>query len=547
MTEKIYRPGDPTAPAGAKIIRPEQEAAIVRMMAEPTHAIVNASNMDTGKTLQASEFIVRMGFVRTLTIGVKDTYAQWADRLAAQSDGKITMRRIDSTKAGQQAMADFRAGKAGHYFVGSQFLTTQDWEHRPVTDDQGRPVWKVQKSTSAVVTKPAPMEATMGLWEDTDEKGKTVLRFLPNPQIGPQLLPVQETERHHKRIYARVKPLDLIVFDEIHMVANRKAIGRRTLGTIRTDWKLAMSGTWVGNKFENAWSITRWAYPTIIDTSFHRWKDVYCATKTDKVSKTKEVESITGEKEPGAFVATLPCYIRIDGELEVPAPEIVWVDLTPAQREQYDDLEADLLVWLKKQNAMGRHPLAAELPITLRQRLRTATLGEMILDEDGQVGFEYECKSAKLGALRGILDYWGNQAAAIYVDSKKFAKVTVARMRAAGYNAVEWSGDIPSKQRDQIKADFLAGKIQYIVAVITAFSTGLDGFQAVCNKIVWLSESENNMQNNQAVKRFFRTGRKEGFQHVKILARDTLDQGIFGRNVAETLEMNQTLSLQAAA
>lgn len=517
---------------GQPRLREEQETSIQRMMWEMQHgtkSVLCGSNMDTGKTVQACELAIRLGFQRVLYVGVKDTFDQWKERLALQSDGAIELRRMDSSKAGQQAFADFRAGHAGHFFVGAQYLTTQDWTQVAVTDPATkRTAWKVDKVTGAVITQ-------------------------PNPGVGPQDIPVPQKVRAHLRTYKKMKvPVDLLVFDEIHMVANRKSNGARTLASIPTAHKLGMSGTTFGNKFENAWSLTRWLWPTLIDTAFSRWRAEWCSVETPTLrngkpmtdSRGAPLQAVTGEKEPGAFVASLPCYVRIDGEVKVPEPEIVYVDLTPEQRADYEALERDGMVWLQAHPAL--EPLVTNLPVTKRTRLRQATLGVLSFDPDGAINYADDCQSTKLFALRGIVDRpdWRGRQVGIYCDSKRFVKITVKRMRAAGYNAVEWSGDLPSKQRDEIKRAFLAGEIQYLVSVIRSFSTGLDGFQTVCNRVVWLSEDDNNVANEQAIKRYCRSGNDEmlaDFQHVKIVARGTYDEGVWQGNVVKSTTMGATL------
>ncbi len=535
MTTKIM-PNDPALDdvdnrlAGR--ITNEQEAAIVRMVAEftsGTMGVTNGSNMDTGKTLQASEVVIRMGLQRVLYIGVKDTFAQWAGRLSAQSDGQLEMRRIDASVAGQQAWDAFYAGEPGHYFTGSQYLTAQDWEHLPAWEDDGvTPKWKLTpKSKGAeVITTP-----------------------LPDGVYGPEA-PKRVSVRQQKNIFRFARftnhPLDMIVFDEVHAIANRKSIGRKTLMKIPTLRKLGMSGTWVGGAFQNAWSITEWVWRGTVDPSFIRWAEQWCETKTVYLPGAEEKKMPGGERSPGTYVTTLPCYIRLNGELEVPVAEEFDVELTPAQRNDYDDLERDLIVWLNGPNGQ-RASLVADLPIVLRTHLRSATLGKVSFDADGVIDYAPDADSSKLWALRQIVDRpdWAGRQVGIYTHSKKFAKLTVARMRAAGYNAVEWSGDVTSKERDAIKAAFLAGEIQYLVSVIAAFSTGLDGFQAVCNRLIWLSESDNEVLNQQAVRRYFRSGNPEmlaDFQHVKILANNTYDRGVLSKNAMSTLAMRHTLA-----
>lgn len=500
-----------------------QEAAIQKALDEPTHGVLIGDEMGRGKTLTATEIMLRAAFERVLIIGIKDTFAQWAERIAEQSEGHVELRRIyGEKKEGRQAFADFLAGKPGFYFSGSEYLRAQDWTMIPEFNDDGSAKWKVEKDGSLVLKE--------------------------NPGIGPRLLPVREMRSKQLGIFRKMTPVDCILVDEVHVFSNRKANGRKTLVSIPTDWKIGMSGTWAGNNAENMWSITRWIWGALIEPNFYTWRRTWCATEEVYLSRTKTTSKTTGEKVPGAFAATLPCYIRNEAEEHAPEPEIVYVDLSPTQRAQYDELEADLVTWLDSHQ--GAAPLIADLPIVLRSRLRTATLGEMSFSVDGEIQFTDQCESSKLRALRGVLDAWGGQKAIVFTDSKRFAKVTARRMRAAGYRAEEWTGDTSSKQRDDIKARFTAegGDVDYIIAVIPALSTGYDGLQRVCNRMVWLSESESQLQNEQARARLFRPGRtlaNGGFRECKILARDTHDVGIYSSLVQQRFMMTRTLRAAA--
>lgn len=495
--------------------REAQIHRIDRFLAEPTKAGLLADEPGVGKTLVAVEVALR--FERTLTIGVKDTYQQFADLFEAQSEGAAVLRRVDSTKAGKAAMADMLAGVDGHYFAGSQFLTRQDYEYRTVRDSLGGPVWKTDKMTGLVITK---------------ERGEN--------EIGPAEIPQPETFSFHLKTYRKMKPFDALIFDEVHVIQNRRSAGFKTIKTIRTDYKLAMSGTPYGNKFPGIWAITRWLWPELIDASFERWKHVWCLTEDVYLKGRKTTENVIGERYPGEFVKTLPFYIRAEAE-PVPAPIEVMVDLTPIQASQYAALEEDLIVWI------GENPLVVDLPPILRQRLRTLALGELSVTPEGQPFFANDCKSSKLGALGGILrGYWGGEKAIIGMESKTFAYVTYARMVAAGESVAIWTGDTTSKGRDEIKRAFLAGEVQYIICTIRSMSTGLDGFQTVCSKLAWMNELDGDESGNeQFVRRLFRPGRVGNFEHIKLIARGTKDEDVYGANLALALKNRSTLRLAA--
>lgn len=525
--------------------REAQALRIKSLRAEPTKAALVADEPGYGKTLVAVESAVQ--FERTLTVGIKDTYGQFADLMLAQTDGAVVLRRIDSSAPGKKAMQDLLAGAPGHFFVGAQYLVKQDWVSKLAFESRTRrPKFKTVTGSDELVLVPMN-ESERALWKEEHPakrvpgNGATV--------IGPALVPIRERRSVQLKTYAKMPPVDLLIFDEVHLIQNRKSAGFKTIQTIASEYKLGMSGTPQGNKFPGIWAVTRWLWPDLIDPNYVRWQDDWCTTET--VYKDGQplldhfdnpVQRVVGEKYPGEFVKTLPLYFRAEAE-PIPDALPVYVDLSPEQRHQYESLERDLIVWIED------NPLAVEIPANLRQRLRTAALGELSVTDEGEVYFDTECVSTKLRALQGILRFWGDQPAIIGMDSKRFAKVVVERMTRAGESVAEWTGDISSKQRDQIKARFLAGELQYIVTTIPSMSTGLDGFQKVCNKLAWLNEMDGDEAvNEQFVRRLFRPGRTEangGFQQVKIQARETKDVGVYRSNKLRAFSNKNTLRLAA--
>lgn len=544
VARKIYEEHAVDAPHDAWFLRPAQEEAIVRTMAEPTHAAIWASEMDTGKTLCAAEFIVRMNFRRVLIPGVKDTYAQWAERLWLQSDGGIHLKRIDGSADGQRNLKDCLDGEPGVYFVGVQMMAAQDYRY-----DELHEILEDGTVGPSVITKMSSKDKT-----PTGTASFTVT------SAGVVTATTKITERvflgtWRKATRRKRGAFDAIVVDEVHLVANRKSLGLRALKSCVTDWKLGMSGTWLGNRFENAHGLTLWAWPDLIDGNFERWKRDNCEieipTKSGgqpiETGRGRVVEIVKGEKEGGKFVESLPCYVRLPDPLgEPPKPEIIHVDLLPEQLEDYDAMVRDSVVWIET-HTPGLEPVVANVPPAKRSRLRTLALGTVKWTEDGEIDFPDDTISNRFVPLRSVLDRpdWHGRPVGIYTHSKKFAYVLAKRMNAAGYAATVWSGDVSSKGRDEIKERFLRGEIPYLISVIQAFSTGLDGFQDVCNRLVWVSELDGATDiNAQALKRYFRSGNKamtDDFKHVKIVTRNTIETGILIRNEVSTAKMRDTL------
>jgi hypothetical protein len=254
-----------------------------------------------------------------------------------------------------------------------------------------------------------------------------------------------------------------------------------------------------------------------VDSAESRWAAMWAEMGENKY--TWSGKEVRGEKNPGAFVNSLPCFIRMEAERTPYVTRKCYVDLTPSQRKMYVQMERDMLTWLDE------NPLVADLPIVQRARLRQITLGEVTFNEAGEVDFADDCDSSKIDALMKIVrKHHPGEPVFIMTDSAKFARVVTHRL---GPLAREWSGRVNAKTREEIKAAF-GDAVRYIVAVIPAVAEGLDGLQRVCNVEVWLSESLNGMLNVQAEGRLNRRGQEaEEIYQYKIMAIGTDDDGTF--------------------
>lgn len=340
---------------------------------------------------------------------------------------------------------------------------------------------------------------------------------------------------------------DLAVFDEVHRASNRQSKTAKMLHTLRAKRRIGMSGTIAGNKIEGFWSVLRWVYPDVAGRSFWAWVEEYCETKVDFFAG----KIVDREKNPGRIVNSIPCYIRhlkrerccdlhpegVDNELPPIQEEVRTVELLPAQRKIYKKLEKDLFVWL------GENPLAVDAPVAVRTRLRQITLGVPMIDEETQeVTFAEDCESTKLNELFQIIsDHPEGEQMLILTHSQKFASVTKKRLESKGFTAFEWSGQATQKVRDKALEDFIAGDIQFIVAVISAIGEGTDGLQEAANIVVWLSKDDNRLLNEQAAGRLDRRGQKRSVISYEIIAEDTYDEGQFSKLIQDRILMNASL------
>ena len=211
------------------------------------------------------------------------------------------------------------------------------------------------------------------------------------------------------------------------------------------------------------------------------------------------------------------------------------VKLGVEQARQYEQMEKQSLAWIPSTASADHEPLLADLPIVQRIRLRTAALGAMTLiprlteEEADKVTFAPGCKSSTLDAAYEIMHRpeWAGQKVLILTHSKPFA-VETARRIGLKYRVALKTGDVSSVQWEMDKASFMlpvseTDSVQVLVAVISAVGTAMDGLQANCSKVLWLSRDENTTNNLQASNRIWRDGvDRDSYEGIEIVQSGTI-------------------------
>lgn len=451
------------------------------MLAEPTKAALMGHEMGGGKTLMAVEISKALGADVVLVIAPLNTQDGWKATFARQESG-LEFRVIKNTKAGKAAYADLAAGKSGAYFIGTQLfaLSATAKPGDPETGAGGREKWT---SWSAVS-----------------------------------------------------KHIDVAVLDESHKASNRKSLMFKVLKTLKPKFKLAMSGTPAGNKFEGLWAPTRWLWPDTrnaagelyVDSAPWRWATKWAVMEFSP--HTSSGKKVGAERNPGAYVNSLPCYLRYEAPKKPVDTLLVQVGLSPAQQAMWDQMSNTAMMWLAEQ------PVIAEFPIVQKTRLRQIALGEVSLNAAGEIDFADDCASTKIDACEKIIKREVDKSIIFYTSSAKFARVLAKRI-----GAELWSGQVSPAARDEVKGRFMAGTSKYLVATIASFGTGVDGAQTVCNTEVWCDESFNRIENEQATGRVNRQGQvADRITRYKLLS--TLDdEQVMSKLEADALAMRASM------
>jgi hypothetical protein len=476
----------------ALILDEQQERDAQKCAATTSGASADFSTPGAGKTVVALRIAQLRGAQQILVIAPLGTRLSWFDT-ACRIGIDLPFYWVQNTKAGQQAMVRLQFGEAGVYFIGPEYATRLAWD--TLTDKNGDVI--------------------------RNDKGKPI--------------------KKRNEFWNSITP-DVLIIDEVHEgTANSRSDRHKVYASMSAGHIHALSGTPHGNTFDGIYPVTKILWPDHVPSNAAEFKRKYCKTEFDPFAWDKM--KVVGELNEGAYFASLPCVVRREWKYEGSIDEeTVYVELSAAQRKAYDELEKHMATVIEGD------PFVVEFPSTLHIRLRQATLGVFCIEDDGSVGFADNCKSTKLDALMGRIlpKDFHNEPALLFTDSKRFAYVTVARInREYGDGSAElYSGDQSNAERMAIRERFGSGETKYVVVVIKAGGTGLDGFQHATRNMCFISRDYARIKNEQANARVVRRGQGDLVRIRHIIAVNTADSGILSRHISDAVAMNRSMRLE---
>lgn len=288
------------------------------------------------------------------------------------------------------------------------------------------------------------------------DKGKSAFNDL---RWGVPGVYITSSQWFARQDWGTIKP-DMVIFDEIHMVAKYGNVGqRKLLGHARKKglWapmRIALSGTPFRNNFENAWTVVRWVEPAKMPGEYWLWRAGPATKKVYDHFAPQNIK-VVGEAKPGQLAASLTCYIahyqrqrccqyHPNGFLAHLAPPIQVerdLDMTQKQGEFYHAMEQSYIAWLTQPGVDGKVPVVAELPIVARSMLRFCALALPSWDATiEKLYFALQCESPKIEQLIYDINALDGKRALVLTHSAQFAEVVNERLKLAGINSALWRG-----------------------------------------------------------------------------------------------------------
>jgi SNF2 family DNA or RNA helicase len=338
---------------------------------------------------------------------------------------------------------------------------------------------------------------------------------------------------------------DHIVGDEIHKIQNRKAQVTVAFDKIRGGFRTGISGTPVTGAGDKYWSILNWAQP---DEWRSYWSFVkkYITVEIDEYGY-RHMKGVKPGMEAELLARVEPYYVRHlkreqccphhpDGVMPWLPDKYyteVMVDLTPRQRQAYEEMRKHQLAWV------GEHqdqPLAAPVVIAQMVRLqqfalayadvREVFVNHRVKDPAWEPQVFLQDPSSKADAVMEILENNPTESIVVFSQFTKMLHLLASRLDKAKPKIpyVMYTGE-NAATRDQDKLRFLKGDARVFLGNITAGGQGIDGLQDVSSTMIFTDRLWSPALNKQAEDRLWRDGQQNAVQIIDIMARGTVDRG----------------------
>lgn len=318
-----------------------------------------------------------------------------------------------------------------------------------------------------------------------------------------------------------VRKYEAILADECTRLSNHSNKQWRALRFVRSDFKIAMTGTAISNSPLDIYGIMEWLRPGLLG-NYYSFVNRYVVKDTWGSAKYyKNLDELARRIKPYFLMRTkeqvlpdLPEKIKID----------VPVHLSAKESQLYDQIKAELLFDIEKAAiSKVESPVMMQNGIVKLMRLRQLCNSMELLGE--------HTESSKLTALKDLLATLNGGKKIIFTEFAKMADILERELPGS----IKIIGDVKAEERDEIVKKFNTDPKCNILIGTKAISYGLN-LQAA-DVIIHIDLPWSCAAYEQRAARSHRMGQKNTVYEYSLIAQKTVDAW-----VKKKLEAKQEIS-----
>lgn len=320
-----------------------------------------------------------------------------------------------------------------------------------------------------------------------------------------------------------------VVADEAHRVKDAKAKQTRALKAAAhgSTYRLAMTGTPIGNRPDELWSILNFVAPHEYPKR-STYVERYCAQVWNGFGN--EVVGLRSQMRDELYETLDPRFLRRSTDLVLPyLPKITfeprYVAMTPKQEKAYRQMEERLVAAVEGGVVTGVSPLAQ---LTRLTQFASAFATEL----DGEI--RLAAPSNKVDALLEILGET-DENLVVFAKSRQLVDLAAAALDTAGISYGRITGAENEAQRDEALQAFKGGKLRVMLLTLGAGGTGIDGLQHGARIAVFLERGWSLLERKQALGRL----RRDGQEADSVLVLDVVSEATVEEEQIDALYLKE--------
>lgn len=319
---------------------------------------------------------------------------------------------------------------------------------------------------------------------------------------------------------------DMVVLDESHRIKSTDAKMSRAAKKVPAKYRLELSGSIISNHVEELFSQLQFLFPDAYKSKWRDWNDRFVDYVEGGFSKIAVGVKLNRLKELRNELGVFMTYRRKEDELDLPDRTEQWleVDLSPAQRKAYNELQDDCITKLDNDDIV-----VAQVGLVMLQKLRQIATGLSLVSDE-------LTDSTKIDLATDLIKDNEDEAFVVFSWYKAAARQMQAALAKAGIDSYLIDGDVKEEDRREFISEFQAGSgTRVLIGTISTMGESVNLFRA--NNAIFLDRSWNPSDNTQAADRIYRIGQDKPVTITHIVARDTVDQ----TNVTPSLNSKEAL------
>mgnify|MGYP002520847236 CR=1 FL=1 len=312
---------------------------------------------------------------------------------------------------------------------------------------------------------------------------------------------------------------NMIVLDEAHMCKSSTSKAAKSLLRLKSDYKIALSGTIIENEPGDSYVALKWIDAIKCNKGmFDHLYNVYGGFANKQVVGYKNLELLKD------LIAHHSLRRKKDEVLDLPKKNYIieYVEMSPKQQELYDNIqqgiaeELDLLPKDKKLTIMEE--------ITMNMRSRQVTAWPGILTTE-------DIPSAKLDRLESLVEQIISQGDKVIIFSTFKSTLPEVLRRLERYNPIAVSGDTPDEELNVLKKEFEINPDKKVfIGTWQKIGTGFT--MTAANYAIFIDTPWNNSKFEQCADRIYRIGQTKPVFIITLITKNTYDE-----RVQELVEM----------